>query len=316
MCGIIVRKLLVTVALLFVLSASVFGLQQLAPGSIVNAVLQGTPRTPQLVQRIRHEYGLDRPTPVQYLLWIRNAVRLRFGRSYETGQPVLSAIMRVLPVSLELALYGFALATAMGVGWGVWCARRQRSFIDRILNGVSVVFGSTPAFIIATILLYIFTVQLNLFPSFGIGDGPGSRLWHLTLPALTLGLTGFSFILKLTRAGVIAAIDQDYYAFARARGVRGRALLYHYALRPGLIPLVTGASTIFTYMLTAAVVVEVAFSVPGLASLFIHAVSYSDLPMIQGVSLFVGTIVIIVNLIVDLSYRLIDPRVRFDGRAS
>lgn len=314
MFGYIVKRLAIGVLLLAALSIAVFSLQQLAPGDVVNKLTRGVPKSPELVERIRHEYGLDRSLPVQYWFWLRDAVTGDFGRSFENGQPVGKAILTALPVSLLLATLGFALAVVLGVGLGIWCARRERSALDRTLNASAVVLGGAPPFILATVLIYVFTVQLSWFPTFGLGTGFADRLWHLALPAITLGVTGYALILKLTRAGVGDSMKQDYYGFAQARGVRGRKLIGPYALRPGLIPLVTGASTVFTAMLTAAIIVEVAFAVPGIASLFISAVGFSDVPMIQGVTLFVGAIVIAVNLIVDISYRIIDPRVRLGER--
>lgn len=310
----ILKRIGVGVLLLWALSVAVFSLQQLAPGDVVNKLIRGVPKSPELVERIRHEYGLDQPLPVQYWNWLKDAVTLDFGRSFENGQPVTTAIMAALPVSLLLAGLGFAIATLLGVGLGILSARRERSALDRGLNASAVVLGGAPPFILATVLIYAFTVQLSWFPTFGIGTGIGDRMWHLTLPAITLGVTGYALILKLTRAGVGDSMKQDYYGFAQARGVRGRKLVGPYALRPGLIPLVTGASTVFTAMLTAAIIVEVAFAVPGIASLFISAVNFSDVPMIQGVTLFVGAIVITVNLLVDISYRIIDPRVRLGER--
>ena len=306
----ITRRILTGLGLLLVLSAVIFSLQDLAPGSVVDTVVAGTEKTPGLVERVEHAYGLDRPLPERYYLWLQNAVQLDLGRSYRTGEPVSDALERSLPVSVQLAVYGFLIAIVAGVGLGVLSGLRRQTLVDRAAGAVAVFGGAVPAFVLGTYFIFIFTVKLDWFPSFGIGEGIGDRLWHLTLPAMTLGLTGFALILKLTRAGLSEALDQDYYGFARARGVRGWKLIRTYGLRTGLIPLVTGASTVFTYMLTAAVLVEVTFSVPGVASLLVNSVRYRDVPMIQGITLLIGAVVILVNLLVDISYRFIDPRVR------
>jgi peptide/nickel transport system permease protein len=306
----VAKRLLIAVGLLLALSAAIFSLQYLPPGSVVESVIGGDQKSPEQVERIRREYHLDRSLPVQYWLWLRDAVQGDLGRSYRTGETVTGAVRARLPVSAELAALGFLLASLLGIGLGILTAFKRRSLLDRTASAVGVVGGSAPAFTVGVLLIYLFTVEIPWFPSYGAGEGALDRLWHLTLPAVTLGICGFALILKLTRVGVSHSLDQDYFAFARARGVTGRRLIGRYALRGGLIPLVTGASTVFLYMLTAAVLVEVAFSIPGIASLLVSSVQYQDVPMIQGITLLIAATVILVNLAVDMSYHALDPRVR------
>jgi peptide/nickel transport system permease protein len=307
----IVRRLLALVLLLLIISFGVFSLLYAAPGSVEQVLLGTRPSNPQTIEAIREEYNLDDPFLTQYATWLKGAVVLDFGRSIRTSEPVLQGIRDRMGLTLFLGIFGFLIALVVGVLLGVLAAVKKRGFLDRGVVGLSVVGVSAPAFATGIFLLYIFAVVLGWFPAFGQGDGFTDRVWHLTLPAIALALTAMALILKLTRTAMIVALDQDYVAFARARGIPQRRVLFTYAFRNALVPVVTAAGLILGYMLTGAVLVEVTFALPGVGSLLVDSVAFKDVPMVQGVTMVVAFVIIIVNLLTDILYLFIDPRIRF-----
>ena len=218
--------------------------------------------------------------------------------------------MARLPVTIFLAVYAFALQMLIGVTVGVVAAFRQQSVLDRGLVALTVVGLSTPAFVAGVFVLYVFSVALGWFPAFGAGDDFLDRLWHLTLPAVALAIVGSAFIVKHTRAAVIAVVDQDYVTFARARGMSRTSVLFRYVLRNALIPIIGVSTMVFAYLLVGAVFVEATFSIAGFGQLVVKAANSQDLPMIQGVAIFIALIVTGFNLLADLAYFAVDPRVR------
>jgi peptide/nickel transport system permease protein len=307
------RRLVALVVILLVISFVVFLLEYLAPGNTVQLLLGNRPATPSLIAALRAKYHLDQPFIVQYWFWLRNAIHLNFGDSVSSAQPVTELIRSRMGVTLLLGGYGFVVAMLAGVPLGVFAALRQRGAVDRGIVGLSVVGVSAPAFVTGIFLLYFFAVELSWFPVAGPGSGTVDRLWHFTLPAIALAFTAMALVVKLTRAGMIRALEQDYIAFARARGLSARRVLVVYALRNALIPVVTGGGLILGYMLTGAVLVEVMFSLPGVGSLLVDAVNAKDIPVVQGITLVLAVMIVLVNLLTDILYRVIDPRVRFEA---
>ena len=312
----IARRLVATVLLLLLISFGVFALLYAAPGSVEQVLLGTRPSNPQTLQAIREEYNLDEPFLTQYWDWLRGAVTLDFGRSIRTSEPVLQGIRDRMGLTLFLGIFGFLIALVSGVLLGVLAAVRKRGFLDRGVVAVSVIGVSAPAFATGIFLLYIFAVELGWFPAFGQGEGFTDRVWHLTLPAIALALTAMALILKLTRAAMINALDQDYVAFARARGIPSRHVLFTYAFRNALVPVITAAGLILGYMLTGAVLVEVTFALPGVGSLLVDSVNFKDVPMVQGVTMAIAFVIIMVNLLTDILYLFIDPRIRFSRVAA
>jgi peptide/nickel transport system permease protein len=234
------------------------------------------------------------------------------GRSILTNDKVVNEIRTRAGVTLTLNLAGIALAIVMGVPLGVLAAVRRGRALDRLLVTISVFFMCTPAFALGLLLLYFLGFKAGLFPLFGPGDWVLSRAHHLALPALTLGLHGMGFTMRLTRAAMLEQFEQDYIAFARARGLSGFRITLAYGLRNALIPIVTAAGLLFTGLLTGSVLVETVFSLPGLGSLLVTSVIAGDFPVIQGLLLLIAAWIILVNIFVDVLYVLIDPRVGFE----
>lgn len=304
------RRLIALAVLLAIISFGVFSLLYLAPGSAEDALLGGRVANEETRADIRERYNLDEPFVSQYATWVKGVVSLDFGNSIRTGEPVMTAIADRGQLTLALGAYGFSVAFVMGIGLGIFAAMRNRKGADRAVVSISVLGASAPPFVTGVFLLYVFAVELDWFPAFGQGEGLADSLWHLTLPALTLAFGGAALLIRFTRAGMLTALDQDYVTFARARGVSERRVLTRYALRNAMIPVVTAATLLLAFMLTGAVLIEVTFALPGLGALLVDSVAFKDVPMVQGLTLLLAAVAIVANLVTDLLYLFVDPRIR------
>jgi peptide/nickel transport system permease protein len=303
------------VVLLLIASFAVFSLVYLAPGDPLGTLLGGAPRTPQVVGALRREYHLNLSFFHQYWLWLTGAVRLQFGKSVATGEPVIDEIKMALPSSLYLGAYAYLLTMVLGVGFGALAAVRRQQWVDRVLMSGSIVALSMPAFVSGTILIYIFAVLLGLFPASGGGTGFINEIWHLTLPAFALAFMGVGYVAKHTRTAMVGALQQDYVTFARARGLSARRVLLAYALRNALIPVVTIAAVLLGFVVTGAVLIEVAFSLPGIGSLLVQSATEKDITTVQGIAMVIAFIIMAANLLADIAYAIVDPRIRLGGGA-
>ncbi len=304
------RRLIAMAVLLVIISIAVFSLLHLAPGSAEDALLGGRIANEQTRADIRDRFSLDEPFLVQYGIWAKGALTLDFGDSIRTGEPVLTAIADRGQLTLALGAYGFVLAFFLGIGLGVLAAVRNRKGVDRAVVSFSVFGASAPPFVTGVFLLYVFAVSLGWFPAYGQGEGLADQLWHLTLPALTLASGAAALLIRFTRAGMITALDQDYITFARARGVLESRVLVKYALRNALIPVVTAATLLLGFMLTGAVLIEVTFALPGLGALLVDSVAFKDVPMVQALAVLLAAAAILTNLVTDVLYLFVDPRIR------
>lgn len=311
----IARRLMAMAVLLVVLSFGVFCLTFLAPGDAVDAHLGLRPRTPELVAALRERYNLDEPFMMQYWLWARDALQFDFGISSQSTLPVSEEIGARLGTSLFLAVYGYILAMLLGIIPGVYAALRKKQAIDRGLVAGAVIMMSMPPFVLGILMLYVFAVLIPIFPASGLGDGFVDGLYHLTLPALTLAFAVSAFLLRHSRGAVIGVLDQDYVTFARARGLNSRHILKRYVLRNALIPVVTISGAMVAFFVIGAVFVESVFSINGLGTLLVSSAQKSDMPMIQGLSLLIAVIIVSANLLADIAYVALDPRIRL-GRSS
>jgi peptide/nickel transport system permease protein len=308
----VARRLVGLAAVLFVISFGVFALQYLAPGSVVQAMVGDHPVDAATLQTLTERYHLNDPFIVQYWHWLVNAFQLDFGKSIQTGQDVWPLLVQRLTTSLYLGLFAFAIALVLGLTLGVTAGLRKGSAADRAIVGISVAGVSAPAFVTGVLLLYVFTVVLPWFPSFGVGAGVGDRLYHLALPAFALALTGTALIVKLTRAAVADVVHQDYITFARARGLPSPLILGAYVIRNALVPIVTSAGLVLGFMLTGTVLVESTFALPGLGSLLVDAVNFKDVPVVQGLAMLLAVIIVVINLVTDLVYFAVDPQIRVE----
>jgi peptide/nickel transport system permease protein len=311
----VIRRLAAMCVLIVFISFAVFSLLYLAPGNVVDTLLGLSPRTPATVRLLRHEYHLDQPFLTQYWIWAKGALHFRFGNSIQATLPVSYEIKSRLPTSIYLGVYAYVLTMLLGVAGGVWAALRRRSVFDRGTVAASVIGLSTPGFVSGIFLLFIFAVELPWFPVFGRGSGFADTVWHLTLPAVALAVVSSAYVLKHTRASMINVLDQDYVTFARARGLSATRITLLYALRNALIPTITISALILSSVITGAVLVEVTFSIPGIGGLLVQSASVKDLPMLQGVAMLVAFIIMLSNLLADLVYVAVDPRIRL-GRGT
>jgi peptide/nickel transport system permease protein len=310
----VVKRFLVAFGLLIVVSFLVFALLAMSPGSMETTLLGARPATPETVEAIRAEYHLDEPFLVQYWYWARDAAQLDLGRSITSGDTVTHVVQERLPVSLALAGYTLLLVLVIGVPLGLLAGIRHGTRVDRVVTTLTVVGMSAPAFAVGLLLLYLFGVELGWFPVFGAGEGFVDRVHHLTLPAIALALALGALVVRQTRAAALDVMHEDYVTFARARGLSRSRLLGAYALRNVSLPIVTSAGFILILALSGAVLVESVFSLPGVGSLVVESVTTKDVPVVQGVALMLAFYVIVINVLIDLSVMVIDPRTRYSVR--
>lgn len=313
----IVRRLLLGALMLLIVSFGVFVLLYISPGNVIDAMLGVTPRTPQTVAALRHQFHLDQPFLVQYWIWLRDALHFHFGTSNVTQANVATTLRQRFPISLFLGLYAYILTLLLGVLPGFLAALKNSKLLGRLIVSSSIVAFCSPAFVTGVILLYLFAIVWPIFPVAGAGDGSFlDRLWHLTLPAVALALPTSAFILRHTRASVLGILNQDYVTFARARGLGRGRIMFSYALRNALIPVVTASGLMLAVLVTGTVLVENTFSVPGIGQMLVSSAQAKDLPMLQGLTVTVAIVVIVANLLADVLYALIDPRIRLGRRSS
>jgi len=284
----------------------------LLPGDLAYAIL-GDQATPETVAALRHDLGLDQPVVWRYLHWLTGVLQGDLGRSYRTGESVLGAILARLPVSLELMLVAEIAAFAIAIPLAIKCAARAGSTLDRLVSGIAFAKLSVPSFMVAIVLIYFFAVQLRLLPATGyvpFAEDPFGNLRGLVLPALTLALGEWPVLMRVLRSDMIATLQEDYIALAKAKGLRPRRILLVHALRPSSLTLVTVAGINIGRLIGGTVIVESIFALPGLGRLLIGAIYTRDFMILQGVVLFVAAGFVIVNCLVDMLYALLDPRIR------
>jgi peptide/nickel transport system permease protein len=303
------RRFVALLPVLFGISLLTFGFSTLAPGDPVSTLYQqiyGQPATDQeALDQLRRELGLDQPAPVRYLNWLGDLLQGDLGNSYRTGQPVLGELARNAPATLLLTLGGLLVSMALAFPLGIFAALRPNSFFDLIARGFSLVGAAMPGFWLAYLLILLFAVELRWLPVAGVGS------WqHLVLPCLTLGLGGAAALSRLIRSSLLEVLNQDYIRTARSRGLYEVLVVVRHALSNALIPVITVLGNRFGALLGGAVIVETIFAWPGMGKLIVDAIAFRDYPMIQGFVLFTGVVFVMVNLLVDLTYQQIDPRIR------
>lgn len=267
-------------------------------------MLAGPDATLEDVRAVRSRLGLDRPLFVQYAYFIRNAVAGDFGRSYRSGAPVREVLGDHFPPTLELSLASIGLAVATGMGVGTLQAVRRNSVPDYVSTVFSVAGISTPAFFLGLLLIYVFSVDLHWFPSGGMGG-----LRSLVLPAVTLAAASAAVIARFTRSSLLEVLGEDYVRTAKAKGVSDRRVLMRHSLRNALIPVVTLVGLEFGFLLGGAIVVETVFTWPGLGWLLIQSIGFRDYPVLTAEILLFSLQFLTINLVVDVLYAAIDPRV-------
>lgn len=300
------RRLLATIPVLFGVSLLVFSMLHLVPGDPVKMMLSEFQTTPEQLAKLRSQLYLDKPLPVQFARFVRGAVTGDLGYSIRTKRPVTAEIAANLPSTLELAVTGLAIAMVIGVTLGVLAAVKQHTWLDAGSMFFALIGVSMPSFWLGLLLIFALSLKIKLFPATGGGD-----VKHLVLPALTLGLSASAIIARLTRSSMLEVLRQEYITTARAKGLREGHVILGHALKNALIPVVTIFGLQFGQLLAGTVVIETVFGRPGIGRLVVDAILAKDFPLVQGIVLFVAVSYVLVNLIVDLLYALIDPRIRY-----
>jgi peptide/nickel transport system permease protein len=306
------RRLLATLVVMAVVGVIVFLLLHLAPGSPA-AIIAGDNATPAQIDMINHELGLDRPLPVQFVLWAWSVLRGHFGTSIFSGAPVMELVLERLPATISLSLVTIAFAATTAVIAGVFAAWRAGGVLDRTLMAVAALGFSVPVFVVGYLLIYLFAITLHWLPVQGyqpLSRGLWPWLSHLLLPALALGLAYLALIARITRASVLEVLAEDYIRTARAKGASSLSQLFHHALRNAGVPIATVIGIGVALLISGVVLTETVFNIPGIGRLTVDAITNRDYPIIQGVMVIFSGAYVVINLLVDLSYTLIDPRIR------
>ncbi|MDP8931123.1 MAG: ABC transporter permease [Actinomycetota bacterium] len=308
----LVRRLVLLVPTLLGISLLAFGLANLAPGDPAEAFLRralGHEPNPAEVAAVREELGLDRPLLVQYVDWVGDAARGQLGISYSTRRPVIEEIRRRVPFTLELAVPAAVVALAVAVPAGILSAVRRNRLADQVVRVLSLAGASMPSFWLALLLILFFAVKLALVPAAG-----RHGLTSLLLPVLALSLGPAAVLARFTRSTLLETFGEEYVRMARAKGLSTGLVVGRHALRNGLVPVITAFALSFGHLLVGAVIIETIFVWPGLGSLALDAIKQRDYPMIQAFVLYTGAAFVMLNLVVDLSYTVIDPRIRLQRR--
>ena len=312
MLGFVARRLLYLVPVLLAVSLLTFLIASLLPGDLAYVIL-GDQATPDKVAALRHDMGLDQPLLIRFLGWLGHILQGDFGRSFRTGQTVLQAVSERLPVSFELMVLAELTALLIGVPLAIVCAARSGGAFDRFMTGSAFGMLSVPTFLSAILLIYLFAVELHWLPATGyipFTEDPIGNLRFMVLPALTLALAEWPGIMRVLRSDMIATLQEDYIAMAKAKGLKPARILFVHALKPSSLTLVTITGINIGRLIGGALIVETIFALPGIGRLLVGALYSRDLIILQGVVLLVASGFVIVNFIVDMLYAVLDPRIR------
>ena len=307
----VARRLVGMIAILLVVSFLVFCLLSLAPGDPAITLLGGPSKaTPEAIAQVRALYHLDEPLLTQYWYWLQGVLRFDFGRSISSQLPVTETLGERFPITVALAVYSFIITVVIAIPLGLAAGIRRGTRLDRTVTAGSLVGFAAPVFALAVFLIYVFAVQLGWFPVYGPGKGAIDRIYHLTLPAIALAIGQIAIIARQTRAATMDVATQDYVTFARVRGVSVQKIWGGYVLRNAALPVITISGLVLAFSLTGAVLVEQAFALPGMGTLLVAAVSVLDIPVVQAITLLTAFVILSFNLIIDVTYFALDPRLR------
>jgi len=320
MIAYLIRRLFASVGVLIAVGLIAFAMFRFV-GDPVNQMV-GVETSTIEREQLSHQLGLDRPVIVQALSFLYNAAHLDFGVSYQFKQPVADLIRARMPATLELAFVASILSLLAGVPMGVYTALRRESAVARLFQALSLVGISLPTFLLGILLIYLFAVVLGWLPSFGRGDVVHIGSWWTTglltvsglksliMPALTLALFQMTLIMRLVRAEMLEVLRTDYIRFARARGLSERAVHFHHALRNTLVPVITVVGLQLGSIVAFSIITETVFAWPGMGQLFLQSLQNADIPIMAAYLLFIASLFVIINLVVDVLYVAVDPRLR------
>jgi peptide/nickel transport system permease protein len=323
MLAFVIRRALEAVLVLLVVALIAFALFRFV-GDPINQMV-GLETSAEDRAQLRHALGLDDAVPMQFVRFVWHAMHFDFGSSYQFKKPVIALIAERFPATLELSVVSALFALALGIPLGVYTAIHRQSLLAKLLLALSLMGISLPTFLIGILLIFVFSVSLQVLPSFGRGDVVALGFWStglltvsglkaIVLPAVTLGLFQMTLIMRLVRAEMLEVLRTDYIKFARARGLGDRAIHFGHALRNTLVPVITITGLQLGSIIAFAIITETVFQWPGMGLMFLQAVQNADIPIISAYLLLVALIFVIINLLVDLLYVAVDPRIRIAAR--
>ena len=305
MLSYIIKRLIISVFTLFIIITITFFLMHTVPGG---PFLGEKPLSEAALENLNKKYGLDKPLPVQYYNYLKNALKGDLGESLtKIGQSVSGTIIRAFPVSLKLGLFSMFISTTIGVLFGVIAALKHGAWQDRAVMLTATLGIAVPSFVIATISIIIFSVQLKVLPAYGF-----DRFEQYIMPGFALSFGSLSFMSRLMRSSMLDVIHQDYIRTAHAKGLKPYVVIFKHALRNAILPIVTYLGPLAAGILTGSFVIEKIFNIPGLGRYFVESITQRDYPTILGVTIFYGAFLIVMNFLVDLSYGIIDPRIKIE----
>lgn len=310
----IVKRLLITIPVLIGMSLLVFSLIHLVPGDPARVML-GLTATPENIATLHRQLGLDDPLWQQYLTWLWNLLHGDLGTDFRSHEPLTDMLLDRLPVTIELTVLATLISVLIAIPLGVLAAARRRGAADIGGTALSLVGISVPDFWLGVLLVLLVSLKLDWLPPSGyrpISDGIVDNIRYMLLPAITLSISMAAVLLRTTRAAMLEVLDQDYIKFTRAKGMREQVVIYKHALRNASIPIVTVLGLQFGYLLGGAVIVETIFNLPGIGKMTLNAVNTRSYPIVQGGVLVIGLLFMLVNLITDLLYAVLNPRVRYE----
>ena len=322
MLAFIIRRVAQSALVLLIVGLVAFSMFRFVGDPIDNML--GQERTQEDIDRLRGQLGLDQPFPVQYFKFLEGAVQGNFGVSYRQGRPVAEILLERAPATLELAAVSGILAIVVGIALGVFTAIRRNGVVANTIMSASLIGVSLPTFLIGILLIYLFSVELGWLPSFGRGEVVRIGDWWTTgfltpsgraaliLPSITLGLYQMTLIMRLVRSEMLEVLRQDYIRFARARGLRDRVVNFRHALKNTMVPVITVIGLQLGAIIAFAIITETVFQWPGVGLLFINAIQFVDIPVMAAYLMLISVMFVGINLIVDLLYFFIDPRLRVD----
>lgn len=309
----VLRRLIQMIPVLFLVSLIVFSLLHLTPGDPATSML-GEEATPEAVAALRARMGLDDPLPVQYGRWLSSVLQGDMGRSIRSNQPVSEAIIDRLPVTVELSLLSVIISLIIALPAGIIAAMRRNSPLDTTTTVTALLGVSLPNFFLAILLIYVLSLKLGWLPPIGYTpflDDPIDNLKRMIMPAITLGTGLAAIVMRMTRSSLLEVLDQDYVRTARAKGLTEARVVQRHALRNALIPVATVVGLQIGGLLGGAIITESIFVLPGIGRLLVDSIFQRDFPLVQGVVLFASLAFLLTNLLVDLVYAALDPRIRY-----
>ena len=309
----IVKRLLAAVPTMIIVGIVVFAAIHLAPGDPASVIV-GDEATPEMVEKMRQDMGLNEPIIVQFWKYITSIATLDLGSSIFSGHEVTFLLRQRLQPTLSLASMGLSMAIIIAVPLGVLAAWKFNTWIDRVVMIFALVGYAVPYFVLGYMLMWTFAVQVNIFPPGGytyFGEDVGQWLHHLLLPAFLLGITGAALITRMTRATMLEVLKEDYVRTARAKGVAEQFVLLRHALRNAANPILTIIGFSIAGLITGVVITETVFTIPGIGRMVVDAIAQRDYPIIQSMALVVAAVYVLVNLIIDIMYVYVDPRIRY-----